>query len=140
MTDFLSFFKNLRSPKVMPQDDPDFGKISYYGEETGIWQTHSIIEDPGNHAKYSFTAIPGDHKGPFAESRSFLLRKNANLPALWSLCTPTLEEVCDQFKDSGLKKPVTETFLLADIALEDPFENSGQWSVGFETKTDFWLY
>src|SRR6266404_5882260 len=110
--------------------DPDFGKISFDGQARGIWQTHDDIEDLNNHAKYGFSSIPGDRGGPFPQSRTFLLQKTTELPELWRICTPALEEACERWKAKGLKKPVVGQFILSSISIDEDFESSGVWDVG----------
>lgn len=135
-----SLFGSKQAPVVPTLIDPDFGKISFDGEATGIWQTHDDIEDLKHHARYGFSSIPGDRSGPFSKSRAFLLQKKMELPELWSICTPTLEEVCERWKAKGLRKPVVEQFFLSSISIDEDFESSGVLEVGFEAKGDFWVY
>ena len=120
--------------------DPDFGKISFVGDEIGFWQTHDTIEDQENRARYGFSSIPGDHEGPFPKSRAFLLQKKKELPELWRICRSTLEEVCERWSFKGLRKPVMDQFVLTSIGIDEDFESSGVLEVGFESKGDFWVY
>ena len=128
------------SEPVSPMIDPDFGKISFCGEVTGIWQTHHDIEDPEHHAKYGFGSIPGDRNGPSPSARAFLLQKKRELVELWRICTPALVEVCERWSAKGLAPPVTEQFLLAAIDIDEDFESSGCYEVGFDSAGRFGLY
>lgn len=127
-------------PAVPTLIDPDFGKISFDGEQTGIWQTHDDVEDTEHHARYGFSAIPGDLSGPYPKSRAFLLQKKKELAELWRICTPALEQECERWTAKGFRKPVEVQFVLSSISIDEDFESSGAYEVGFESKGDFWLY
>ena len=62
------------------------------------------------------------------------MEKRQDLPRLWELCTPSLEEVCDRWGGKGLRRPVRQQFLLKSISVSDDFQTSGAWDVGFEAK------
>ena len=135
-----SLFGIKPSSPVPTLIDPDFGKISYDGEDTGIWQTHeNANEDIEHHARYGFSAIPGDRSGPFAKSRTFLLGKKKELAEFWRICTPVLEEECERWRVKGLRKPVEKQFVLTDISIDEDYESSGMYGVAFESKGDFWI-
>lgn len=120
--------------------DPDFGKISFEGEETGIWQTHDCIENVEHHARYGFASIPGDRSGPYAKSRAFLLQKTNELDELWRICAPALHQECERWSAKGLRKPVEEQFILTDVSIDEDYESSAAYEVGFESKGNFWVY
>ena len=120
--------------------DPDFGSITYDGEDSGIWQTDAKIPVPELRAQYGFSAIPGDVDGPYPWARAFLLQKRQALSRLWELCTPALEQICDRWSAKGLRRPVLQQFVLTSISMSEDFQSSGQWDVGFESEGDFWLY
>ena len=120
--------------------DPDFGKISFDGEETGIWQTHDDIDDVEHHARYGFSSIPGDRSGPYPKSRAFLLQKKKELAELWRICTPALEEECERWSAKGLRKPVEKQFVLSSLSIDEDYESSGAFEVGFESEGKFWVY
>lgn len=128
-----------RSP-VPTLVDVDFGKISFDGEQTGIWQSDDYVEDVENHARYSFPSIPGDCNGPYPRSRAFLLQKTRELPELWRICTPALEKACEQWSAMGLRKPVVEQFVLSSISIDEDYESSGEYEVGFDSKGKFWVW
>jgi hypothetical protein len=135
-----SLFGIKSSPSVPTLIDPDFGKISFDGEQTGIWQMHDDIEDVEHHARYGFSAIPGDRSGPYPKSRAFLLQKKKELAELWRICTPALEQECERWRAKGLKKPVEEQFVLSSISIDEDYESSGEYEVGFESEGKFWVY
>ena len=120
--------------------DPDFGPMTFDGVDSGIWQTDRDIDAPEHGARYGFSAIPGDATGPYPWARSFLMEKRQELPRLWELCTPALEEVCDRWGGKGLRRPVRQQFVLTSISVSDDFQTSGAWDVGFEAKGKFWVY
>ena len=137
LTSLLGITPSASVPTLI---DPDFGKISFDGEQTGIWQTHDDIEDVAHHAEYGFSAIPGDRSGPYPKSRAFLLQKKKELAELWRICTPALEHECVRWSMKGLRKPVEQQFVLSSISIDEDYESSGAYEVGFESKGDFWVY
>ena len=120
--------------------DPDFGPITYDGEASGIWQSDERTQAEEQHARYGFSAIPGDINGPYPWARSVLLKKRQELSLLWELCTPTLEQVCERWAAKGLRRPVLQQFVLTSISVSEDFQSSGEWDVGFESEGDFWVY
>jgi hypothetical protein len=127
-------------PPVPTLIDPDFGKISFDGEQTGIWQTHeNAIEDIEHHTRFGHSSIPGDRSGPFAKSRAFLLGKKKQLADFWRICTPVLEAECERWSAKGLRKPVESQFVLTDISIDEDYESSGTYGVAFESKGKFWV-
>ena len=127
-------------PSVPSLQDSDFGRISYDGGDTGIWQTHDDIEIPENHAKLGFSSIPGTRDGPYPEARQFLLAKRKDLDSIWTKCEPTLLEVCTRWAFKGLRPPVRQQFQLTSLSMDEPIETPIKWSVGFESTGDFWTY
>ena len=125
------------APKMV---DPDFGPITYDGEASGFWQSDQDACVEQHRANYGFSAIPGDANGPYPWSRAILLQRRQELPRLWELCTPALEQVCDRWSAKGLRRPVLQQFVLTSISMSDDFQSSGQWYVGFESEGDFWVY
>ena len=125
------------APKII---DPDFGPITYDGEASGIWQSDERTQAEEHHARYGFSAIPGDTSGPYPWARSLLLKKRQELSRLWELCTPSLEQVCDRWATKGLRRPVLQQFVLTSISVSEDFQSSGKWDVGFESEGNFWVY
>ena len=135
-----SIFGSKGSGSAPKMVDPDFGPITYDGEASGIWQSDNGTQDEELRARYGFSAIPGDGNGPYPWARAFLLQKRQELPRLWELCTPTLEQVCDRWSAKGLRRPVLQQFVLTSISMREDFQSSGGWEVGFESEGDFWVY
>ncbi len=135
-----SLFGIRREPPVLTVLDPDFGKISFDGEDTGIWQTHDDIEDAVHRARYGFASIPGDRSGPSPGARAFLLEKKKELSELWRSCAPALAAECERWSASGLKGPVEEQFVLTSISIDEDYESSGAYQVGFESTGKFWVH
>ena len=137
---FRSLFAGKAADPVLKIVDSDFGAITYDGEATGIWQTDGDVVDAAHHARYGFSAIPGDQRGPFGWSRVFLVQKKRELPRLWELCSTSLLEVCERWKAKGLRPPVQKQFVLTSISVAEDFQTSGAWDVGFQSEGDFWTF
>ncbi len=135
-----SLFGIKEPDPLLTLKDPDFGSITYFGEETGIWQSDDDSQIEGPNAKYGFSAIPGDKSGPFPWARAFLEPKKHEISRLWTLCAPSLEAACEQWKAKGLRKPVEKQFTLTSISLSEDFPDSCEWEVGFESNGDFWTF
>ncbi|HYC70730.1 MAG TPA: hypothetical protein VEB66_05955 [Opitutaceae bacterium] len=135
-----SLFGRQAPEPLVKWNDPDFGPITFDGDDTAIWQSDDGARFEGPNARYGFSAIPGDQDGPFPWARTFLVRKKQEIPALWALCTPSLEAACERWKAKGLRPPVENQFTLNSLSLEGDFASSGKREVGFEARGDFWMY
>ncbi len=59
---------------------------------------------------------------------------------MWRICTPALEEECERWSAKGLRKPVEKQFVLTSISIDEDYESSGAYEVGFESEGKFWIY
>ncbi len=127
-----------------PQVDDDFGRISFVPRtddpRIGIWQMHDDWNHPSEFAKVGCCSIPGSSEGPDPEARRFLLGKRKELAALWTLCAAALEEERTRWSQLRCSDPLTASFLLTSIGLDEPIADPPTWSVGFESRGSFWVY
>ena len=143
MLKWLAKLVRPHSP-ALTMTDPDFGKISFLPNSrsaaTGIWQMHSDWAHPREFARVGCSSIPGTTVGPYPEARAFLLRKRRELPALWALCSPVLDQVRARWPKLPKGVPLKACFVLTSLGLDEPIAEPPSWSVGFESSGDFWVY
>jgi hypothetical protein len=126
------------------REDDDFGRISFVPDtddsQIGIWQMHDDWDHPNEFARVGCCSIPGTPDGPDSEARRFLLGKRKELAALWTLCADVLEGERTRWPPLRAKGPLTGSFVLTSIGLDEPITDPPTWSVGFESKGKFWVY
>ncbi len=133
------------SPDPMPRlVDPDFGEMSFFpssrGSDVGIWQMHGTWLDTAGFAKVGCSGIPGTSDGPFPEARAFLLQKRRELPAIWGLCSVSLEQARARWPSFPRDSLLHECFLLTSLSMDQPMTTPPSWNVGFESTGKFWVY
>lgn len=138
------FPKDTLTPIISKMTDPDFGKITYDGEDTGIWQSDDDIQMPEHKASLGFSSIPGTQEGPYPEAKKFLLSKKNDLDNIWNLCEETLRGVCKERKHLDPELPIRDQFQLTGLSLDHEHwkEDPKHWEVCFEPTTNarIWVF